>query len=287
MRSFSKVWLGISLCTIIFGMGLLVIAVASGAEWKDVASYTNDALYSYDETYTDVKSIDMKIEYGEINLVEGDEFSIKADNMLDDDFESYVKDGTWMIRENDANDFHIFGFDFSAQQLFRWNGDFTPHYTITIPRIFVAENVIIAIGAGDMEVESINASQGTFTLGAGRITIGELVITEESEYNVGAGQMILENITANNISVECGVGDVAIEGIINGDNYIHSGVGSVKLDLQGNEEDYTYDVNAGIGSVSIGETSYNNVTNKIINSSNNANYLNLDSGIGDIDIDFY
>lgn len=287
MRSFSKVWLAISLCTIIFGMGLLVIAVASGAEWKDVAAYPNDALYSYDETFTDVKSIDMKIEYGEINLVEGDEFSVKADNMLDDDFEAYVKDGSWIIRENDTNDFHIFGFDFSAKQMFRWNGDFTPHYTITIPRDFVAENVIIEIGAGDMLVESVNANQGIFTLGAGRITINELNITEKSEYNVGAGEMILENITANNVSVECGVGEVDIEGIISGENYIHSGVGSVNLNLQGNEDDYTYDVNAGIGSVRIGDNSYNNVSNKIINSGNDANYLNLDSGIGDIDIDFY
>ncbi|MGB4659091.1 MAG: DUF4097 family beta strand repeat-containing protein [Mobilitalea sp.] len=287
MRSFSKVWLGISLCTIIFGMGLLVIAVASGAEWKDAATYPNDALYSYDETYTDVKSINMQIEYGEINLVEGDEFSVTADNMLDDDFESYVKDGTWIIRENDANDFHIFGFDFSAKQMFRWNGNFTPHYTITIPRDFVAEKIVVAIGAGDMVVESINANQGDFTLGAGRITIGELVITEKSEYNVGAGEMIFENVTANNVSVECGVGEVDIEGVITGENYIHSGVGSVKLELQGNEDDYTYEVNAGIGSVSIGENSYNNVSNEIINNGNGANYLKLDCGIGDINIDFY
>ena len=93
MKTFAKVWLGIALIAIGFGVAILVIAIASGASFEDIPTF------SYEESYSDVTGIDMDIEYGEVKIVEGDTFSINARRLPENGLESYVDvDGIWVIK---------------------------------------------------------------------------------------------------------------------------------------------------------------------------------------------
>jgi hypothetical protein len=284
MKTFTKVWLGIALIAIGIGVAILVIAVASGASLEDLPTI------SYEESYSDVTSIDMDIEYGEVKIVEGDNFSIDATRIPEDGLESYVDtDGTWVIRQNteDNNFINFFGLHFSTGHFLGWNDDLTPRITITLPRDFVAEDISLVIKAGDVEVDKIHAVTGNINVSAGRLAVKELEITDNSDYIIGAGQMILKNLTVSNITVDCGVGDITIEGNVIGNSDITCNVGNVELDIEGEEEDYSYDISSSIGNVDIDNNSYHNISNRIINNDEAKNNLSLNCEIGNISVDFY
>jgi hypothetical protein len=278
MKTFFKVWLGIALIAIGFGIAILILATANGVSWRN-----NVKTYSINESYEGVRSLDFDIGYGEVNIEEGSTFSIDAENMVSDGFESYVSGGTWYIREKYDSMVDIFGWKFSLKQIIHW-GDYSPDITITIPRDFVAESFILDIGAGEVDADEIHAVDGAFSVDAGRLKIDRLTVNERSTYNVGTGEMILNDIAVNDITVECGIGNVDIYGTITGDNEITCGIGRIKLDLTGDEDDYSYRISAGIGNVVIDNRSYHSIDKSINNDSDNN--LKLDCGIGNITVEF-
>jgi hypothetical protein len=277
MRTFLKVWIGVALLAIGFGIAVVVLAVATGDYHKDIPTY------SLNESYDGVKSIDMDINYGEVKIIEGNTFSIDAENLYDD-MESYVSDGTWYISQENNGDFRIFGCNISLGSFGRWDEDFQPKITITIPEGFVAEDFTMNIEAGSVEADSISASQADFTVEAGRIYVNQISVSDKSVYNVGAGQMVLKDAVLKDITMESGVGSIVIEGKLTGDNDITCGVGKIELDLIGNESDFSYDINAGIGDVDIDGSSYHGVDQRIDNGT--GKNLSLDCGIGNITVDF-
>jgi hypothetical protein len=280
MRTFTKVWLGIAFVAIGIGTAILVIAAASGASVRDIPTY------SFAESYEGVNSLDVEIEYGSVTIIEGDTFSIDADRLPRENMESYVSDGTWIIREDANRYIDVFGFHISAGNFFNWRESLTPRITITVPEGFVAEDISLEMSAGDVKADVIRANTGDFNVSAGRLTINQLEITEESGYTVGAGQMKLDQVIAKNVTIDCGVGDIVVHGRITGDSEIACSVGNVDLRLEGDKEDYSYEVSASIGNVSIDNNSYHNILSKVINQSEAENKFSLNCEIGNISVDF-
>lgn len=278
MKTFGKVWLGIGLLAIAFGIGILVLNIGIGA------SRSNIPTYSMDESFNDIESIDIQIAFGEVIIKEGDEFHIEADNVLDDEFKAYVSDGTWIIEDASDNIMDLFGMRFSVNQLFWWKDDLRPEFTITIPKDFVAKDFSLLLSAGTADVDAIRADQGSFEVKAGTLKINELDISESSEYNVGTGEMIIKQINANNIAVEGGVGSINMDGIITGDSSVNCGIGAVYLNISGNVEEYSFDIESGIGNIKINEKSYHLVNERKIKTEGAIHTLKLENGIGDITV---
>lgn len=281
MKSFIRVWLGISFIAMGIGLALLFIAVASGAKWKDAAAFSN-----MHGSYEGVENINFELNYGDIKIERGDTFSISAENVLEDQIEAYVKDGTWYIRENDSKSVHLFGWKFPINNIAFWEKRFTPDITITIPEGFQAGKYDLHVLAGKVNVEEINASEGNIKLDAGDLNIDKINITEKSSYAVGAGDMYLRNVLAKDVTMSCGMGRIETEGIITGDNFIKTGMGNIELTLNAAEEDYSYEISCGIGAVVIDNHKYNSITNKVIKNEDAEHNINLDCGIGDISVDF-
>ena len=279
MKTFMKVWLGIALMAVGFGIAIVGLAFVTGERNTEAANFT------VNESYQDVKNIDMQIAYGEVKIIEGETFSIDAENLFKDSLKSYVKDGTWYIR--DDKDLHVnaFGIKFSFGDIGIWDGDRSPNITITVPKGFQAGRYILNVGAGDVKVEAINAAEGDISVDAGRLEVDQLSISEKSEYSVGAGEMVLKNVTINDITLDCGIGNIEVDGIVTGENNISCGVGKIEFDLDGQESDYSYSVSAGIGNVVIGGNSYHNVDQRI-DRGNGINDMTFDCGIGNITVDF-
>lgn len=281
MKTFVKVWLGIALIAIGIGAALFIIAVASGASFRDIPTI------SYSESYTEAKSIDMEIEYGEVKVVDGDTFAIDAENLPENGLESYVNDeGTWIIKQTGDNDLNFWGMHFSVGNIFNWNGEYTPRITITVPKDYVADRISMLVEAGEVKADALRAVYGRFEVAAGRLSIQQLEVTEESDYIIGAGQMNLNQVNIADISVDCGVGDVSINGIVTGDSDISCNVGNVDLELEGEDKEYSYDISSSIGNVNIDNNSYHSISNRIINNEGAENSLKLKCEIGNISVDF-
>ncbi|MFT4143128.1 MAG: DUF4097 family beta strand repeat-containing protein [Mobilitalea sp.] len=278
MRTFSKIWLSIGLLSLFFGIAILIIVIISNPFDNEIRIATTEG------TYTGVEHIDFEIAYGDVEIIEGNSFSINAVNLLKDELESYVSEGTWYIRANETNSIKLFGSSFQLKELFGWREENIPKITITIPKDFVAGNFRLDISAGQVEADTIHANTGDFNVDAGRLSIDELSLSESSKYRVGAGEMVLKNVNLKDIDLECGVGRIQVEGTVIGDNSIETGVGDVSLLLKGNENDYNYKFDVGIGDIEIDGYSHHRFDN--IKNNETGNLLNLECGIGKITVDF-
>lgn len=281
MKTFSKIWVGIGLLAMVFGLGLLLLSFLI----KTDDYFIDIPVYSIDKTYENVERLNIDIAYGKVEIVEGEEFRIQGENLLDEEFESYVEDGTWYIKDVYKNWFSFIDTRMTLRGNI-WKRDIAPEIMITIPKEFEAESITLKVQAGEVKADFIYARRGKFSVDAGTLEIKTLQILENSSYRVGAGQMIVKQIYANDVTIDCGVGQVVIDGIISGNSEINNNVGSVKINLLGKWEDYSYDIVNNVGTIRIdgkrqdGLSKHKRIDNKV------GNNLDIKCDVGEITIDF-
>lgn len=278
MKAFTKVWLTISLLAIGLGTAIVIVAAICGANlnWRGFKRH------SFYEKYENVESLDFEFSRGRVIIREGDGFSIKARNVPEKLFKSYVSDGVWHIREK-YGILNMKHFDITVFGLHIDDSD--KEIVITLPAGFMAEKCKLDIGAGQADVETLSAEEGRLRVGAGDLEIRQLKISGDSEYEVGAGRMTINNISANDSEIECGFGEIKIKGKLTGNNVIKCGIGRIELNLDGDEEDYSYKLKSVLGDVVINDRSYSHVNKDIDNNADNL--LEIECGIGNIHVDFY
>ncbi len=253
MKRGSKVFLGIACFCIGVGILLSILGIALGGS---SISHAN-ANYGYTYKAEDIQSIKLDVKYGHVSIKEGDEFAAEISNVVEDGFQGYVEEGTWYLKQSGtaANTINFFGIYMPLSFGFDYD-DYNPKIVITVPADFMAENLVIDLGAGEIEVEELNTKNAEFDIGAGSMEIRRLNVTDKISCEVGAGELVVKKLQAKNADFECGVGSMRITGEILGDLYADCGMGEIQLDLNGNEDDYNYDVSCGIGDISLNDHHY-------------------------------
>lgn len=278
MKTFTKISLSIALISIGLGIGLLLVA-----RGRD-GSIPYTSTFSMEDTVRDVKALDIRMDFGEVFITPGDEFSIEAKNLYGkDNLKSHVSDGVWVISHKTSESFSLFGFDIPISIGIR---NFkTPSIQITIPEGFMAEDINISIDTGRLKAENLHADRSHFTVDAGSLEIDGLVVDKESRYFVGAGQIHLKQVDIKNIKVECDLGAVNMEGIVVGDNEILCNVGTITLDIDDDMNLYSFDIDSDLGSVIINNKRYRYFSNINDNIKYKGSFrLNVD--VGNITMDF-
>jgi len=93
---------------------------------------------------------------------------------------------------------------------------------------------------------------------------------DKTTIDLGAGQMNIDLLTTENL-------------ILN-DSSVNCGVGSIYLNLTGDPDSYDYDIDVGLGTVKINDSSYSGVSSQKINNPGSIGIFKLDCGVGEIDI---
>ena len=261
--------------------------ISDNAESKRTYGETGIRASGNTNNLKDVKSLALDISYGTVSITEGDHFGIQVYNIGSDDYYSTVKEGVWKIEDNvedNKSEFSIFGVRISdsVNHPFR-----APNIELTIPEDFVFENLDIILNTGTIKAERLSSKNADINVGAGSLHIKELSASEKSSYSIDTGQLVIEDINAQDANINCGVGNLTAAGIIKGENLITCGIGNVSLDLNGNEADYNYNVDCGIGTVIINDNSYSGVNSKHKTNNNAKNSFDLDCGIGRIALEIH
>ena len=280
MKAFGKICLGVGLISFGLGLCLLIIAGVSGLTLRKEA--TNTFAQGYEQ---EISSLDFEIDYGHVKFLLGDEFSVDAEGLFEDgSFESEVKNGVWTIRNVNSDRVNVFGWRVPVITIF---GDrYEPDIVITIPKDFVAEDIKLNLGAARLEADRLRSNTGSFKLGAGEANIEQLEVTKRSSFEVGAGSMRLDRVDIRNITVDCGVGYISLEGRITGENEITCGVGEVRMALEGDFEAYSYDIQTGIGNVTVnGKKFFGSVDRNARKEALGS--FEMENGIGNITLDIY
>lgn len=300
MKSISRIFLGLACITISLGILIVILAYAIGGGKDYIYKNTNytsnvnntsetNNRYELNAYAEDVTSIDFELSYGKVTIETGDEFHVRIDNMPEEGYKSYVKNGTWFIKEdmNRDNVIRIFDWNIPIGDIgfgFGENDVKSSSITITIPEDFHGKDLNIDLGAGSLNADKLSADTVKLTVGAGSMEVESLNATNLIEIENGAGNLIIHDLNALDVEVDCGVGDIKINGNIGRDCNVQTGIGNVFLDIEGDEENYNYTVDCGIGHVIINDKSYNGITDTTIRNNNSIGTFRLECGIGKIEL---
>lgn len=154
--------------------------------------------------------------------------------------------------------------------------------TVYIPKDFVFKSVDISTGAGKLTVDGISADSFDLELGAGECIINSLTITRSSNIEGGAGSVSILGGSIKNLNLEMGVGELNLKAALLGESELNLGVGEVKITLLGGRDSYTVELNKALGNIKLDGESLS--SSRVVG--NGANSVEVNGGIGNIDVSF-
>ncbi len=249
-----------------------ILSFLPGTSIKTGGSKENTIDYS--ESFTEVKSLDIDHSYGELYIKQGEEFKVEADHVTKDFQAEVDSSGKLIISYNDRNVHFLW---------FRIRGvhNANSRVTIYLPANFTAEEAELSTGAGNVKIEGLQTDYLKISAGAGNIK-GTDLTAQKADFNGGVGNITLNDVNFTNATFENGVGNLKISGKLLGRTEIKCGVGDVNLELQGNEEDYDFDIDSGLGTIRLnGEKISEN-----LGSNRKADHrMIIDGGVGNVRIE--
>lgn len=219
-----------------------------------------------DKTYEvtgEIKTLDIEISAADFRIERGEGFSV----------ESNLKRLTFRQTGD--------------RLILRENGNGRKNYdgaflTIYIPDGVVFTEISIRTGAGTFTADVLSAEVLDLEFGAGEVNIGELNATREAEIEGGAGQITVGGGNITDLQLDMGIGELYLTSQIVGEGELNLGVGETRITLIGSRNDYTVELNKGIGSISFdGETLSTGKT-----MGNGRNEVEINGGIGSIEVNF-
>lgn len=217
------------------------------------------------QTYSsDIEELILDVSAAQLIIKNGDEFSISSNN-------KYI-----LIREFENR------LEVTESNHTYTNTNGKIRLEVTIPESADFKSVKITTGAGTVNIESLVAEKLALELGAGQVEIGKLIATESSKISGGTGQINIKDGDLYKLDLEIGVGELRFAGALRGSCDFETGIGASHIDLLGSKDDYRIELEKGLGDTKIdGETISENAIY-----GNGANKVEIEGGIGEINIDF-
>jgi len=222
---------------------------------------TTDDLKTYEiNPSTEILFLDVEIGAADFIIKESDSYCVKS-NLKNLTVEE--KNGTLTIKEKTS-----FG---------RYDG---AALTLYLP-LHRFEKAEIKTGAGRFKADSLNAYKLDLELGAGEVYIDRISVTS-ANIEGGAGNLTVAFGTIGNLDLDMGIGELNLNVELYGNNELDLGVGKANITLRGKQENYTVDIEKGLGSVTVnGEN-----VSEYHCYGNGQGRVDIDGGIGAIHLNF-
>ena len=111
-------------------------------------------------------------------------------------------------------------------------------------------------------------------------------MAEEIEINVAAGQFIIDEIDTYKMDLEVGMGNAEIRGEINEEIIVDCGMGQVIMELKGDGKDFNYELDCGIGSLSVEDVYVIAGIGDVERNNNAAKEMEISVGMGAVNVTF-
>lgn len=158
--------------------------------------------------------------------------------------------------------------------------------TLTVPKDAVLDSALFEFGAAEIRMEGITAKELYVTVGAGQLNAYNLTATELAKFNAGAGAFYADDVALTNAELVCGVGQMSVAGSFSGDTAADCGIGSMELEVDGVQEDYSGDLNCGLGEIRFGDIEIEGSGQRSYGTSSATSRMDIKCGIGEVDVHF-
>ena len=210
---------------------------------------------------TPITKLEIEIGAADLILKEADTYSVKS-NLKN--LTVAEQNGVLTVKEKKA-----FGGNYSGAAV-----------TLYLPTEYF-EKIEIKTGAGRFKADSLNARRLDLELGAGEVYI-ERISVVAANVEGGAGNLTVAFGTIGNLDLDMGIGELHLNAELYGQNELDLGVGEANITLRGTQENYTVDIDKGLGSVTVnGEN-----VSEYHSYGNGKSRVDIDGGIGSIHLNF-
>lgn len=123
------------------------------------------------------------------------------------------------------------------------------------------------LGACRVTIDQLMTEELSLELGAGRLEAAQLNAGKSMRIQVGAGTVEAARCRAENLDLECGIG-------------------SLKVCLEGKEDDYDYRLECGIGTILLGKEAFSGIGGEKQINNGTGRQVNAECGMGRMAISF-
>lgn len=147
---------------------------------------------------------------------------------------------------------------------------------------YVEDSALVIRGTGAVtDLSNINMQKSEVTL-----YVPEDYVFSGAELELGAGNMEIESIKASELKLECGAGRINVQYADTAEGEFKCSAGSVNVRLFGVKGDYNYSIKSAVGMVQIGDESYSGVTAKQDIRNNSEKDIEIECTMGSICLEF-
>lgn len=226
-------------------------------------SFSGDASEMTDGTIaslTGIEKLEVEVTHLQVVLLEGtgEEIAFKTENIP-----AEIEDELMFVQDGDELEIGIRNHK-SWSSVMKNRGE-TGSLIIQVPKDHQLRSMSFAIGAGWLDADNI--------------TVDELDI------KVGAGLANINRFSVSSLEVEVGAGEAELAGTITGEANIECGIGLVNYQATGSQKDYSYDLEVGAGSITVGNDNYTGLAGgkQIMNG---GPVMDIECGIGEVNVEF-
>lgn len=285
MKKFTKFCLITALVLVIVGGALFLSGIIMGATWGGVASAVENSLdwepfrnwVRHDNDFEFTESIDDIKDTLSGKAVK--EYEFDADRVIDlevDTKYAYVsivrssvsdKIRARVYSNKDKVEFDEDDGQLSVERTYRKRSYEKYPIQIEIPENKKFQEAEINVGAGILEVQDLEAENLNMYVGAGTAETSGTIRADDAQLGAGMGTMDIHFIEFTTGSIDCGMGTVTAK-------------------VAGKRQDYSTDINCGLGAVTVGSESHSGVSSLSTGDSDAPKYMEIDCGMGSVDILF-
>lgn len=209
----------------------------------------------------DINNLEIDLKYSKLIIKESSTFKIETNN---ENIKSHENNHKLTLKDE--------------KNYFFTNKD--SELIIYMPSDLILSEVKIETGAGSIQIDFLKANNLEFDLGAGKGVIDNLIVLNSCDMETGAGSLEIKNGNINDLDIQHGVGKFSLTSNIK-NLKLDSGIGEVNLNILNKKDNYTINIDKGIGSFIIDGEKISD--NKI----GTGNYnLDINGGIGSINLNF-
>lgn len=305
MKKFTKISLSIAGIMMVLGLIFGAVALTMGVTWKaftgglmnvgidsdgwhfdigDVDFVGYAELPGGNESCTDVcelsaiKGISVDTDRADIIFEKSDMVDQVAVTMLNGymKYYSYSVDGSILNVKYDCDDVQI-----KKGATFK----------ITVPTNIELDEIIVDTAMGDVEFQNLTIGADTFDVSTsmGDVIFEDMTVTSDLDANTDMGDVKIKSGSFKNVKMSTSMGSVEAEATFAGDVSGYSSMGDVEVTINGNSNDYNYDLETSMGDVSIdGKKEKSDFGGAYATENNGGKYdVELESSMGDVSLRFH
>ncbi|QHQ60815.1 DUF4097 family beta strand repeat protein [Anaerocolumna sedimenticola] len=240
-----------------------------------LSTTSNRNLIDINKSFENVKSLSVDHGIGSLNIMSGSGNNVEVDakNVSSD----FVVEKSFSGELQVKSKFNFWNFISGNNGI-----NDKSKITIYVPEGISLDRVKLDAGAGNIDIDSLQTEKLDINAGAGNIE-GSRITADQVKLDGGVGEINFNEVKFTDSDIDSGVGNIKLQGALYGRNKIDCGVGEVTLDLNQSSDEFRLSVEKGLGSIYINGEKYSDLK---WNNMNSDNVLDVNGGVGDIDINF-